>query len=192
MSDDHPSTTDAELLRGARRDPDAFDTIYVRHARDIQRWLRGQVDTAEDAWELTAETFAQAWISRRRFRPEDPTGSAAPWLHGIARNVLRHSRRRRRAASRAMRRLGMQLDLASPRDEDADLERIVVAQLGGDLHRALAELPPAQRDAVQLRVIDELSYEQVAERLQCTEEAARMRVMRGLRTLKSDLAGRYR
>lgn len=189
MGDDS-SATDGELMRRARRDPRAFDGVYARHARSIHAWLRRNVDSSDHAWELTAEVFAQAWLSRRRFRP-DEVGSAAPWLHGIARNVLRHASRRRAAGARAMRRLGMQVDLTHPRDEDDELERIVVAQLGGELADSLAALPDAQREAITLRVLEELPYEVIAQRLDCTVEAVRMRVMRGLKTLGSDLAGRY-
>ncbi len=187
---DESEPTDAELLRRARRDPAAFDEIYVRHARDVQRWLRGQVTTGDESWELTAETFAQAWISRRRIRT-DERGSCAPWLMGIAKNVLRHSRRRRSSRRSAMQRLGMQLDLAHHRDEDAEHDRIDVARLGADLDAALVQLPDAQREAVRLRVVEELEYEEIAARLRCSVEAARMRVMRGLRALEQELAGRY-
>jgi RNA polymerase sigma-70 factor (ECF subfamily) len=181
--------TDAELMRRARRDAQAFDGIYARHARSIQGWLARETADQARAWELTAEVFAQAWLSRRRFRPGED-GSAAPWLFGIARNVLRHANRRRTAELKAIRKLGMQLDLATPSHEDDNLERLVVEAMGGQLHRSLDQLPPEQRAAVELRVVDELPYEEVARRLDCTVEAARVRVLRGLRTLRAGLGGR--
>ena len=65
---------------------------------------------AHAAHDLTAETFAQAWLSRARFRDE-AGGSAGPWLFGIARHVLLVSVRQRRLERRACERLGV-LDAA--------------------------------------------------------------------------------
>jgi DNA-directed RNA polymerase specialized sigma24 family protein len=56
------------------------------------------------AHDLTAETFAQAWLVRARFR-DDCGGTAGPWLFGIARNVLLMSVRRRRLEAAARERL---------------------------------------------------------------------------------------
>jgi RNA polymerase sigma-70 factor (ECF subfamily) len=181
---------DSELLRRARRDPAAFDELYVRHARAIHAWLDRHVDDPTAAWELTAEVFAQAWLSRRRCTP-DETGSAAPWLFGIAKNVHRHAARRRASEHRAMRRLRMQVELATPSDEDERLERMFVEGLKGELHASLDRLPTDQRAAIELRVLEELPYEDVARRLDCTSEAARVRVLRGLRTLNTELRGRF-
>jgi DNA-directed RNA polymerase specialized sigma24 family protein len=58
------------------------------------------------AHELTAETFAQVWLVRARFRDECE-GSAGPWLFGVARNVLLVSVRRRVLEARARERLGV-------------------------------------------------------------------------------------
>jgi DNA-directed RNA polymerase specialized sigma24 family protein len=81
--------TDAELIRAARVDGEAFAELYRRHARAIASWFAARTPT-RIAGELTAETFAQAALSLKRFRDE-ANGSAAPWLYGIARNVLRRS-----------------------------------------------------------------------------------------------------
>ena len=67
--------------------------------------LRARAD-ADAAFDLTAETFAQAWLVRRRFRDE-ANGSAAPWLFGIARHLVAQSVRSRRIESGACERLGI-------------------------------------------------------------------------------------
>jgi RNA polymerase sigma-70 factor (ECF subfamily) len=89
-----------------------------------------------------------------------------------------------------MRRLGMEVSLASLDEEDDRLERIVVESLGADIAQSLESLPADQRDAIRLRVLDELPYDDIARRLDCTSSVVRMRVMRGLRTLNADLEGR--
>src|SRR5262245_15709342 len=83
--------SDVELL--ARPDPAAFAELYRRHVESVHAWFQRRLAWA--AADLTAETFARAWLSRRRFR-DRRGGSALPWLHGIASNVLRESARRDR------------------------------------------------------------------------------------------------
>lgn len=185
---DASQPTDAQLLRRARRDPRAFDEIYVRHARQIHGWLASQVGD-QLAWELTAETFAQAWIGRKRFRTEDADGSAGPWLHGIARNLHRQWARAERIHRTAVEKLQVRFDVTSEPDHDDELERITAEALGSDLASSLDRLPPDQRRAIELRVIDQLPYDEIAARLDCTPDVVRMRVMRGLRTLHADLEG---
>src|ERR671922_139461 len=99
--------TDAELLRAG--EARAFGELYGRHAGAVYDWFARRVAWA--AADLTAETFARAWLKRRSFR-DDREGSALPWLLGIGRNVLRESARQDRVETAARRRLGLPLELA--------------------------------------------------------------------------------
>lgn len=185
-----PQQTDAELLRRAKRDPQAFDQLFERHAGPINRWLCARTPNSDVALELTAEVFAQAWISRRRFRaPAD--GSAGPWIQGIALNIHRGWSKQQRYEASASRRLGIAPPDAPDREEDS-ISRIDASRVVADAREHLERLPLEQRAAIDLRVLQELPYDVVAERLQCTPESARMRVMRGLRTLKHALGGEAR
>ena len=82
-----------------------FAAFYERHERGVLAYFARRVATPELAADLTAETFAQALASRRRFRPRGP-GSGAGWLYGVAKHVLARSLRRGRVENR-MRRLAM-------------------------------------------------------------------------------------
>src|SRR4051812_50067673 len=62
--------TDAQLLRAARRDADAFRELYERYAERIHSYHARRCREADAAYELSAETFAQAWLARARFRDE--------------------------------------------------------------------------------------------------------------------------
>ena len=64
-----------------------------------------------------------------------------------------------------------------------------VSELGPALHSAVEGLPSPQRRALELRVVQQLSYDEVAGKLGCTENAARLRVSRALRTLTLTLGG---
>lgn len=169
--------TDAELIRAAASDASAFGELYERHARAVYVWLDRRLSWA--AVDLTAETFARAWLTRARFR-DRRDGSALPWLLGIAANVLRESVRRDRVETRARERLGLPLDPAGDAGFSDVEERLSPRQA---LSRALAELPPDQRRAVELRVLEDLSYGEVARRLSIRPAAARLRVSRALRRL---------
>jgi RNA polymerase sigma factor (sigma-70 family) len=169
--------SDADLIRAAGSEAAAFGALYERHAPRVYTWCHRRLEWA--ASDLTAETFAQAWLSRDRFRDEHG-GSALPWLLGIARNVLRETIRHDRLETRARRRLGLPLDLASEEGYAAVEEKLSPRTT---LAAALDQLPEHERNALELRVVDELSYDQVAERLEIRPAAARLRVSRALRRL---------
>ena len=95
--------TDAELLRRSSTDAGAFRELYDRHAVAVHAFHLRRCRDPHAAQDLTAETFAQAWLSRGRFR-DGAGGSAGPWLFGIARNVLRVSVRPRRIEAEMGRR----------------------------------------------------------------------------------------
>jgi RNA polymerase sigma factor (sigma-70 family) len=173
--------SDAELIAASRTDPQAFRELYDRWAEPILQYFARRVYDAEVAADLTAETFAVAYERRARFRDIGRPGAA--WLYGIASKELSRFFRRQEAELRAARRLG--LERISLDEESA---RRISALVDGDEHQAriqtaLARLPRAARAEVELRVIEELSYEQIAERLGCRPEAARTRVYRGLMRL---------
>jgi RNA polymerase sigma-70 factor (ECF subfamily) len=168
--------TDAQLMRRAS-DPAAFGELYRRHSPAVFSWFRRRLEWA--AADLTAETFAQAWLGRRRFRDERD-GSALPWLLGIARNVLRETLRQDRVETRARAKLGLPLELAAE-DGYADIDDRLSPRRA--LAEALEGLPAREREALELRIIDELPYGDVAERLAIRPAAARLRVSRALRRL---------
>jgi RNA polymerase sigma-70 factor (ECF subfamily) len=170
------SESDAELLRRARHDPEALGELYLRYRDELFRWFRSRVPESE-ASELTAELFAQVALSLRRFRDE-ANGSAAPWLYGIAKNLVRRYHERGRIETAARRRLGMSLR-AYELDLDAIDDRLAAADEPG-LAAALESLPRSQREALELRVLEERPYGEVALALGCSETAARIRVMRAL------------
>jgi len=179
--------TDSQLIAAARNDPDAFGELYERHARSVYAFFSTRAPQA--AGELTAETFAQAALSLRRFRDE-ANGSALPWLYGIARNLLRRYHASRRVESRARERLGMPAR-AYELDIEAANERLDAERFAPALSTALDSLPQSQRRALELRVVEELPYEQVADSLGCSEVAARIRVTRALSTLSRLLKGAH-
>jgi RNA polymerase sigma factor (sigma-70 family) len=169
--------TDAQLLRRARDDAEALGELYLRYRDQLYVWFRARVPEAV-ASELTAEVFAQVALSLRRFRDE-AGGSAGPWLFGIAKNLLRRYYERGRVEEAARRRLAMPIR-SYELDLEAVDERLAATDLREELGAALESLPEAQRAALELRVLEERPYQEIASALSCTETAARIRVMRAL------------
>lgn len=173
--------SDHQLLAASRSDPQAFAEFYRRHEDRVLRYFLRRVPDVEVAADLTAESFAAALEAAPRFRPGPAPAEA--WLFGIARNVLAMSLRRGRVEDRARRRLAMEPIVL--RDEVVEhLERL---QEEARASRELAELPAAQRSAIEARVLGEQDYEQIAAALGCSEQVVRKRVSRGLVALRRRL-----
>ena len=178
--------TDAELLQAARHDPQAFREFYDRYAVWVRSWFVRHTGSESASLDLTAETFAQAWNSCKRFR-DMADGSGAPWLFGIARNLLRQYHKHNRIESAARERMGLPATYAECEDYERVDERIEASALAPLLRHAVRALPGEQRRALELRVVQQLPYEEVAGRLGCSQNAARLRVSRALRALTTQL-----
>lgn len=177
-------------LARSRRDPEAFAAFYAEEAPRMVVFFARRVLDPETALDLTAETFAAAFVSRRGFRGYDAQQARA-WLRTIGERQL-VAYLKRGYADRAMRR---RLGVERPDATNAELQRVdelaALAGLRAAVARELEELPDGERDAVRLRVVDELEFEEVARRLTISEAAARQRVSRALRRLgeRLQLAG---
>lgn len=179
---------DDELVLLSRARPEAFGELFDRHAEALLRFFVRRTFDPEVAAELTAETFAQAFVSRMRFVPQG--AGAAAWLYGIAKHQLSRFHRRGAVDARARRRLGMPARELSDEDYDRIEELMDTAEVRGQVAEAFAQLPDDQRQAVNLRVVEGRPYDEVAALTGASEQTARARVSRGLRRLGSMLEQR--
>ena len=174
--------SDEELLAATRRRPEAFGAFYRRHERAMLVFFLRRTASADLAADLTAEVFAAALASSRRFRPGKTP--AVAWLYGIASNKLAASRNRGRVEERARRRLPAEPLLLT----DEALERVEAladAERSAEVvNELLDQLPPDQRDAVRSHILEERGYEEIATELECSQAVVRQRVSRGLQTLR--------
>ena len=158
------------------------ERLYASHSQGMLGFFMRRVFDAESARDLTAETFAQALLSERRFRGTTDAEAEA-WLYTIARRQLSRYLRKGYAERRAVSRLGIRLSPLT----DSELERIdelaETAAMRALVAGALTQLSDGQQAAVRLRVVDELSYHDVAAVLGISETTARARVSRALRAL---------
>jgi DNA-directed RNA polymerase specialized sigma24 family protein len=95
------TASDADLLGLTPTDPQAFGVFYDRFEAELLRFLYRATGRADIAADLTAEVFAAALHSVRRFDPG--RGSARAWLFGIARHELADTWKRGRVEDCARR-----------------------------------------------------------------------------------------
>lgn len=168
------------------RDGDAFIALYREQAGAVVAFFARRTFDAETAADLTAETFAEAFASRARFR--DQGDGAASWLFGIAQHKLLRYYRSGRTESRARARLSISLSVdLTERDYERIEELVDLDARSGELAGAMQRLSHAERAALSARVVQGKPYCEVALQLGCTEQAARARVARGLRHLAAFL-----
>jgi RNA polymerase sigma factor (sigma-70 family) len=162
------SRSDLELLAGLPRQPELMGVLYERHARRVFRYLARRAGPAA-AEDLLSEVFITALSAHGRVVPHD-SGSALPWLYGIALNVLRAHFRRQAPAAGVARDLGMDWDAVDDR-LDALAER-------GRLRAALDGLAAADRELLLLVAWEGLAPAEAAAALGISPVAARSRLHR--------------
>lgn len=163
--------------------------LYRREGEAVLVFLARRTLDAELALELTAETFAtalEAWPRLGSLAPE----AAQAWLFTVASRLYGRYLRKARVERRAIERLGIQLPVAHEEDLATIEARAGLGPIRASLRDELARLSEGQQEALQLRIVEERPYEEIAARLGISEETARARVSRGLRSLTTALGPR--
>jgi RNA polymerase sigma factor (sigma-70 family) len=188
MSSATPTEPRGPDQRSLTLDDACFSRLYRTTAQDVVVFFARRTYDPEAAADLMAETFATAYLGRRRFRGSTEEEARA-WLFGIARRRFAMYVRRGKAERRALGRLGLERPQLVE-GEYARIEELAgLDAMRGTLAEHLDRLAPAQRSALELRVVQELPYPDVAHRLGISEQAARARVSRALRALGAALDG---
>jgi len=176
------SEPDASVLRRSIDRPECFAVLFDRHFARVHRYLRRRLGD-ELAGELAAETFLQAFRSRRRFTGGE--ASVLAWLYGIATNLVRMNHRTEERRLRAYARAAAGLSGYEPAIAVED--RLDAEALGPALALALSGLSPALREVLVLHARAELSHEEIAEALGCSSTAVRPRLSRARSRLAAGL-----
>ena len=171
---------DTELLLAARTSSEPFGVFYERHVNSVLAFFRRRVSGPEEAFDLTAETFAAALASVPRFEPGPEPPQA--WLFAIARNKLSEALRSNRVQDAARRALAME-----PIQLDDEALEILETTAQGTTLELLETLGPEQRDAIKAHHLEERGYTEIAAELHCSESVIRKRVSRGLTALQVQL-----
>lgn len=164
-----------------------FADFYRANYDAILSFIVRRVFDPEVAFDLLSETFAKALERRWQFRGTTREQEQA-WLYAIARTELLHYWRSGNTERAALQRFS----ISSPTLTEAESDRIEamagLTAIAGELGGALSALPEEQRNAVELRVVRERTYAELASELGISEPAARARVSRGLRALAREMS----
>jgi RNA polymerase sigma-70 factor (ECF subfamily) len=155
---------------------EAFDTIVVRHRRNVYQLCYRFVGNHEDAADLAQDVFVRAFKGLSRFKGDAALGT---WLYRIAVNVCL-----KRLASK--RPTAEPIDTARRLDDGAagPMELAERAERSRVLRAAIARLPPRQRATVILRVYHDLSHEEIARVLDSSVGAVKANFFHAIGNLK--------
>ncbi len=164
------------LERFAQGDLEAFETLFRQFQGEAYSWIVRIVRDRGIAEDLTVETFWRIYRAHARFHPE---GNFRAWARRIATNAaLDHLKT-------ARREVALPDDLAAAAQPDPAVHREVHEQI----ERAFRELPARLQVVATLALVEEESYEQVAEALGISVGAVKSRVFRAVRLLRRKLKG---
>ncbi len=172
--------TDKELVKRVQKgDQAAFDLLFARYQAKIINLISRYVRDREEVRDVAQEAFIKAYRALPRFRGDS---AFYTWLYRIAINTAKNhlvSRSRRPPTT------DVDVDDADYRD-DADMLRtgedpegaLSRDELQAAIEQALVDLPEDLRSALTLREFDGLSYEQIAEIMECPVGTVRSRIFR--------------
>jgi RNA polymerase sigma-70 factor (ECF subfamily) len=173
-------STDAQLVRRVQKgDKGAFDLLVLKYQHKIVNLVMRYVRDPDQALDITQEAFLKAYRALPRFR-----GDAAfyTWMYRIAVNTAKNY-----LAAQRRRPMDVELDMQDPeqyelhaklKDTDTPEAVNISNELQSTVERAFAALPEDLRTAIVLREIDGMSYEEIAETMECPVGTVRSRIFR--------------
>ncbi|WP_433280773.1 RNA polymerase sigma factor [Pseudonocardia xinjiangensis] len=172
---------DRAVLAASLARPEQFALIFDRHAAAIRAYCarRAGGSAAED---LVAEVFLTAFEQRARF---DPARAVAPWLFGIATNLLHRLHRQEQRGLRALARTGRDPVVEGVAERAA--ERVDAGRFSRELAAALGAMPAPERDVLLLFAWANLGYAEIADALSIPVGTVRSRLSRGRTRLRAAL-----
>ena len=196
MAEARPKVEDQCIEKLKRGDAAAFEKLVNERSGEIYGLLYRLTENAEEARDLTQETFLRAFQSINHFRGESDLRT---WIYRIAinqaRNRWRWWRRRRREATVSLDepeigggRLGLVATLKSPTARDPE-QHTLQNERERALQKALSSLRRVYREAVILRDIEGFAYEEIATTLNISVGTVKSRLARGRQELRRKLEG---
>ncbi len=163
------------LLRCQIGDKDAFAELIERYERPLRYFINRLLDNSE----LTEDIFQDTWLTViRRIYGLREIDAFPAWLYRIARNKVYQQLRKKRNVSRLDENIAVE-DNA----EDDDFSGEDAAKV----HRCLKELPPEYREVLMLRFLEQMSYQQISQVLNCKLGTVRSRIYYAKIALKKEL-----
>lgn len=156
--DDYIVATDARLVElAAEGDQHAFEYLFRRYHDALMHLFEQRLDDVTMAGDLLQETFIKVYLNLDRYSKNYTFGQ---WIYTIARNTLVDHLRRRADDVAIDERFRAPL-ATTPTPE----ESVIINQSRAHFHAALEELTEEYREVIEMRFLEEYSYEEIAEKL---------------------------
>jgi RNA polymerase sigma-70 factor, ECF subfamily len=183
--------TDEELVaRASAGEVDAFNQLVTRWERPIYALAYRTLGREEDARDVVQEAFLRAYRGLRGFKGEAKFSS---WLYRITLNLCRDWIRRERRAPLVQVPEGVDpVDLADERvaPQESVEELVARREMSQAVAKAMAELPEEQRTAIMLKEYHGLTFQEIADMLDCPLSTVKTRLYQGLSVLRRRLERR--
>lgn len=181
------SSTDEELVaRSMGGDLDAFNQLVLRWERPIYALAYRVIGREEDARDVCQDTFLRAFRALGGFKGQAKFSS---WLYRITLNLCRDWIRRERRQPIAQAPEGVDLvELAGETEPSESIEELVARkEIGAAVAQAMALLPEEQRTAIVLKEYHGLTFQEIADMLDCPLSTVKTRLYQGLTVLRRQL-----
>jgi RNA polymerase sigma-70 factor, ECF subfamily len=168
----------------ARIDAAVVAALYEQYAGELSLFLRGVLRNADLAAEALQNTFTKAVESGHTARAESLKG----WLFQVAFREALLIRRRSRVHERSLRQIVRDIQV-SPKSSELPEERAFRSETLDEVRRALRELPPDQRQVIQMRIYEEKTFAVIAEELSLPLGTVLTRMRLALKRLSRQIRG---
>lgn len=178
------SDSDAQLVeRAAAGDHRAYELLVIKYQRRIERLIGRMVRDVDLVPDIAQETFIRAWRALHQFRGD---AQFYTWLYRIAVNTAKKSLlelKRNPVVIEAALQSSDDDDETSRRDNELTAEstpesELAAREIAAAVNAAMEALPEDLRQAVTLREIEGMSYEEIAEAMDCPIGTVRSRIFR--------------
>lgn len=175
------SRSDVELMDGlVAREEAALDCLIQRFLPAVFNVCARMLGTKADAEEATSDIFLEIWNHPDRF--DESRGAALSYLLILTRSrCLDRLRSRNRERSRYSR----EIPLAEIEDDETSSRDLELDDLGTMVKSAVAQLPRAQQEAIELAFFDGMTHREIAAKLNAPLGSVKSHIRRGLLKLKS-------
>lgn len=180
---------DELLIRRAQRgDADAFEQLLLEHQKNVYNLCYRMAGNPDDAMDLSQETFLRAWRCLDQYQF---ASAFSTWLYRLCSNIcidfLRKRRRQQTVPLTFEDADGEEQTYAVPDPAPLPEEQVELKLTREILQAAMAQLLPEHRAVLQLRVVNEMSYEQIADVLDIQIGTVKSRLSRARNQLKKIL-----
>ena len=163
------------VLRCQMGDKDAFAGLIEKYQRPLRYFISRLLDDAQTSEDILQET----WLSVvKRIHGLKKTEAFSTWLYRIARNKVYHQLRKKKVWTE------LDENIAAPDDNENDL---ISLEDAAKVHECLKKLRPEHKEVLMLRFLEQMSYQQISQIVNCNLGTIRSRIYYAKLALKKEL-----